>query len=154
MEEFLYKEDKCPYKRQCVGHILFMAGSRFRAFDASRIPNEPHLESENENGLVKVETLSHLTKNGQRPERRGRVLQVVATAVWITGRPWAKKWLQLRKELGLEAQKWGCLQPNIDGDWRPIVNSTMPSTKVTEIVRNFLKVEMPEARFPEEVLTK
>lgn len=141
LEELVFDKTRCPEERESWGFVRFITGTRFRAFDAARIPNEPVLEGECDQGLVFVETRSELTKNGQRPERRGKTLQVVAHTKGVSGLLWGKEWLALRKQLKM-AETFDVLHPNIDGQWKPIKGTTMPSEKVTSLIRMFLVNEM------------
>ena len=58
---------------------------------------------------------------------------------------WAQTLLDIRREQGLDAEEWGVLQPNIDANYYPIEKTTMPSSKVTLLIRKLLekhKVEL------------
>ena len=89
IEELIMDENIDLDERSVYGFIRFIIGTRFRAFDAARIPEEPTIEANSAQGLIKTNTLN-VTKNGQRRERRGHQLDVVAHSLGVTGAMWAQ----------------------------------------------------------------
>ena len=59
-----------------------------------------------------IELRVHETKVTNRPNRRSKLLPLVALAIGVTRKPWAAEWPKLRKEVGL-CEKKGLLVPAI-----------------------------------------
>ncbi len=48
-----------------------------------------------------LEASTDTTKTSEHGRRMGRELPLVAYARWLNGRPWAERWLQVRRRAGL-----------------------------------------------------
>jgi len=100
-----------------AGFVLFCVYARLRVGDASRINQEPTLDvSEIGQGYIECGMLEHKTSYRNRARVR---LPVAGSAVGVSGRGWAAKWLQRRAYQGLTATGRGHLMPapGIDGTW-------------------------------------
>jgi len=140
IENRLFDKARSPYEREVWGFVLFLAHSRFRALDGSRIPTEPKVESGQRHGILSCKTRSELMKNGQTPGRKSYEVTVCAHAVFITGRHWAREWLDNRANIGMSAENLGFLQQNVNKDWRPVPDAEpMNSDKVTYLIRMICK---------------
>ena len=66
-----------------------------------------------------TETRKHKSRNTKHA--KDRLLQVVGLAVGVSGKSWARAWLSLRKQAGLNAEKDGGLQLAVapGGGWLP-----------------------------------
>jgi hypothetical protein len=82
-----------------TGTLLFALHTRARWGDLYAVSSEPVVEG----GYVDAQTSYHKTAN--RPERRMRWLPLAGLARGLSGRPWARAWLELRAASGLRAQE-------------------------------------------------
>ena len=98
------------------GNLAALAHWRARASDVRRCRGEPFLDI-NSAGVGYVEIGAMETKTTKRDKRR-RVLPLVGHADGVSGLPWARRWLELRKAAGLDCTG-GPLLVSImaDGTW-------------------------------------
>jgi hypothetical protein len=100
-----------------VGFVLFTLHTRSRFGDSARIQAEPILDLRSSDtigidGFIEAHTVGGQVKAGQGPARARRALPVVGLAGGLSGRPWARAFIELRAKAGLHAEKDGTLLPN------------------------------------------
>ena len=99
-----------------VGAILFCVHCRLRFKDAARIKKEPKLDIVDDFGYIEASLVAGQHKTGHSTAKAGRVLPAVGHALGVRGRPWAQKWLELRRSAGLNAASDQCLFPQVLAD--------------------------------------
>jgi hypothetical protein len=87
--------------RVLAGFVCFCVEGRLRCSDAQRLMSEPRLDVAAD-GAGYIEATAGLLKSSKAKQRRGRALQVAGHALDLLGRGWAKTWLDLRFEVGLD----------------------------------------------------
>ena len=110
LEEAIFKLPNVN-DRVLAGLLAFLTHARARFGDVHVCDDEPFLDVDS-SGRGFIELRVHETKVTNRPNRRRKLLPLVALAIGVTGKPWAAEWLKLRKEVGLSA-KGGPLVPAI-----------------------------------------
>ena len=111
------KDGPCSTQDRCfLGFLLFCLHSRSRFADAARVRTEPVLDLDSDGeGFIEATTVGKYVKTGQTAKRSRMSVPMVGIAGGLSGcsarSSWATAWLELRKELGLDAAKDKCLMP-------------------------------------------
>ena len=99
-----------------AGFCLFVLHGRLRLADGARVDKEPEIDEAEEwdcggvtYGKGYFETVAADTKTGNLKRRRRVGLPVAGPAYGVTQLPWAKAWLEKRKQWGLDAAADQCL---------------------------------------------
>ena len=95
-----------------LGLLLFRIHARARCSDVVRARVEPTLDVEGSAGYVETVAAPREHKRAMGASA-GRSLPLVAHAFGVTGLPWASKWLEKRRVVGIDAATAQCLQPVI-----------------------------------------
>ena len=82
-----------------AGFLLFMLHCRCRFSDAMHVEAEPYIKG----SWMESGTSEFKTKKAKG--RRDSELPLVGCSLGLSQRPWAQKWLEARKELGLSARR-------------------------------------------------
>ena len=98
-----------------LGFLVFCLHSRSRCSDAAKVVKEPWLdESEGpdspECSFVETTTVGSATKTGNSAKKARLTIAIVGLSKGLSGEPWARAWLALRKRLDLDASEDQCLQ--------------------------------------------
>jgi hypothetical protein len=119
-----------------VGFLLFCVEARLRVADGMKVLQEPTLDV-NFKGEGYVEGKCGALKSTRTKQRRGKALHIVGHSLDFKGREWARTWLQLREEDGLDAARDACLQPQpmAGGGWG---RSRMISSELGIFIRTIL----------------
>ena len=123
----------------CVfaGFLLFMLHCRCRFSDAMHVDSEPRIDGP----WVESETSEFKTKNSKG--RKDMVLPLVGCSEGLSMRPWAQKWLEARKALGLCAGPRKPFMPVMlgTGVW---TNAALSNHEANELIRElFSKAPFP-----------
>ena len=96
------------------GFLLWTIHSRGRCGDAARVANEPIMDlGPDGDGYIEASAKFGKHKTGYHARKAGLALPFVACARGVSGLPWAEAWLKLRASAGLDAEKDGCLMPEV-----------------------------------------
>ena len=99
-----------------LGFFLFCSHTRSRCSDASRILCEPFLDEGDdsapdvEQSFIQTAAAGELLKTGNTADKAKFNFPVVGLSFGISGLPWGRAWLELRRRVGLNAEADGCLQ--------------------------------------------
>ena len=97
-----------------LGFLVFCVHARIRCSDASRVRLEPVLDeaadSDPISSFVEASSTGAATKTGQTAKRARLSVPMVALSRGLSDLPWAKSWLSLRANAGLNASEDECLQ--------------------------------------------
>ena len=88
-----------------IGFVLFMVHTRARYADAMAVSLEPEIDGD------WLESATSEYKQANQPHRRSKWLFLVGPACGVSGKPWAREWLDLRKRFGLVAGKGKPMMP-------------------------------------------
>ena len=87
--------------RLYAGHASWLTGARLRGTEGQDVAGEPVLDIFGEEGFVETGVLA--TKTSNRDRKISRILPAVAHARGLDGRNWARAWLAVRREHGLDS---------------------------------------------------
>ena len=92
--------ERCDWTAVFVGAVLFVTYSRARWADAMHSCS--FLSDKDEQGVTRyLEASSAVHKTMHAAMYKHRMLPLVAPAIGVVQRPWADRWLQVRKSLGI-----------------------------------------------------
>ena len=105
LEALVVNEEAPITDRIFAGFAVWCALTRQRVGDAVRVMTEPFLDPSDVPPAEAdfIETTAGKTKAGNVKRRRRLQLPIVCSARGLSGVPWAAKWLDLRRMIGMEA---------------------------------------------------
>jgi hypothetical protein len=97
-----------------AGFLLWLVHTRTRCGDSARVVVEPALDLDDTgDGFIETKAQFGMHKTGHQAKKAGLALPMVGCALGVSGKPWARAWLEVRKLAGLEAHCDGCLMPEV-----------------------------------------
>eukprot|EP00971_Amphidinium_carterae_P233493 4633942-Amphidinium_carterae.1 len=103
-------QDLPDLDKHLLGFALFLLHCRARYSDGLRPTAEPVLdEAPGANGFISTTTL--VTKTLKAKVFKNRAFELVGFSCGVSGKPWARKWLECRAKLGLDVAQQGLLNP-------------------------------------------
>jgi hypothetical protein len=109
-------DEKMPsHERIICGFLAFCIEARLRIADAQHVVREPELDLGSD-GHGYVEAQCGSLKTTKAKARRGGVLQVAGHTRDHSDRNWAKEWLKLRMQEGLDVMKTAAYSLNHSGE--------------------------------------
>ena len=107
-------ESKSNMARVIAGFLRFCIGSRCRVGDATRIAQEPTLDLNEKTGRGYIDVTAHITKRSQVRLETSRMGVEITSHTWgLCHDNWAQKWLEARRDAGLNAVGDGTLMPSV-----------------------------------------
>ena len=106
---------------EMLGFLVFCTHGRSRCSDTAKIKVEPTLDETvgpgaAEASFIEATTIGSATKTGNTAKRAKMSIPIVGLSLGLSGEPWARAWLSLRRKLGLDARTDECLQLELFAD--------------------------------------
>ena len=133
-----------PPEAEMLGFLMFCLHTRARCSDTSRIKVEPKLDehflADPICSFVETMAIGGATKTGQTAKKARLSIPIVGLSRGLSDVPWAASWLNIRKTLGLNAERDECLQRELLADGSFGAGRVLPGQATTWL--RFILIKM------------